>query len=573
MKAIFSYLKPYKWGLFLAALTTGISTFCELLLPMIMSSVLDNGISTGDFNQVQISCLQMLVVALLSVAATLLGAWLTARVVYGFCGDLRRGIFRKVNQMTFEEFGKMGAAALVTRATHDAETVSDMASQLIWTVITIPVLFGGGVALTMSKSLELGLVMLAVLPLIFGIVLLVCKRVLPIWEKSDDYIDKQNDLMRQRLRGIRVIRAFNAEGREHRKMADFIRQMSDSFVRGNIATGLVEPMALLLLNGAMVVMVWAGTVQLTEGASITGADLFAMVQYVGLTTSGVIYGAFALMHFPRVKVAVGRINQVLTAQSMADPVAYEKRSLSGAVRLDKVTFRYEGADEAALEDVDLQIRAGEKVAIIGGTGSGKSSIVSQILGFRTPTSGEVTFDGISAGTLSKKAIRENISAVLQNTTVYSGTIRENLFMGKADASEQELWAALEIAQATDFVRELPKGLDHEITQSGKNLSGGQKQRIGIARAVLKKASLYIFDDSFSALDFLTEARLRRGLAKTLQGASQLLITQRVTSAMHCDRIYVLDRGRVAGSGSHQELLESCSVYKEIYESQTGGGTV
>ncbi|MGM9550275.1 MAG: ABC transporter ATP-binding protein, partial [Faecousia sp.] len=401
-------------------------------------------------------------------------------------------------------------------------------------------------------------------------VLYIGKRIDGIWEISDRYVDRQNEIMRERLRGIRVIRAFNSEKREHERVSEATRIMVDSFIRGNVAMGAISPLATFLLNLAAVLIVYLGGWRMETEAGLTGGDIFAIVQYVSLVSAGVITGAFAIISFPQAKVAAKRIGQVLHAGGMADPIARQDISLSGEIEFDHVTFRYEGAAEAALKDITLHIQKGQKAAVIGGTGAGKSTLVSMLLGFRMPTSGEVRLDGISTEKLSRRTMRDNISCVLQNATIYSGTVRENVRMGRLDASDGEIRSALETAQAGEFVNAYDDGIGHAIRQSGKNLSGGQKQRLSIARALLKNAPIYIFDDSFSALDFLTEAKLRTALNQRLAGKTQIIITQRVTSAMHCDVIFVMDGGALVGCGTHGQLLERCGVYREIYASQTGG---
>lgn len=571
MKQMLKYLKPYRGGLVLAMLVVTVSTFCDLLLPTIMSDILNEGVYQKDFSYIVQCCLRMLLVSFVGLATVLAGSWISTRVVSGFCADVRTKVFEKVNKMSFEEFGQLGTAALVTRATHDVETVSWVAAELSGTVVTIPVLFFGGVILAMRKDLWLSLLLLAFVPLIFAVVLLVGKRIMPLWVKSDDYIDKQNALMRQRLRGIRVIRAFAAEDHEHEKIADATRVMAQTIIDCNVSMGLITPVASFLLNLAALLIVYFGGWRMENGSGLTGGDIFAIVQYVSLVSSGVIMGAFAIIMFPHAKVAADRIGQVLHAEGMADPVARQELTLSGDIVFENVSFSYEGAAEKALRDISFHIPKGQKVAVIGGTGAGKSTLVSMLLGFRMPTEGRVLLDGMSTEKLSRHTMRSNMSCVLQNTSIYSGTVRQNILMGKQNATDEEIWQALEIAQAADFVRELPEGLDHVIKQSGKNLSGGQKQRLSIARAVLKNAPIFIFDDSFSALDFLTEARLRSALAEHIAGKTQIIITQRVSSAMHCDCVYVMDKGRLVGRGTHAQLLESCDVYREIHASQTGGG--
>ncbi|MDD6200540.1 MAG: ABC transporter ATP-binding protein [Firmicutes bacterium] len=570
MKEMLKYLKPYRVGLLLATLAVTVSTVCDLMLPTIMSDILNRGVYQRDLPYILRCCGWMLAVALVGLGAVLWGSKLSNEVVASFCADVRGVVFRKVNRMSFEEFGKLGTAALVTRATHDVQTVSWIASELCGTVITIPVLFFGGVVLAMRKDVTLSLTMLAFVPVILLLVVALGKRIEPLWEKSDAYIDRQNDIMRERLRGIRVIRAFGAEDKEHERVADATRTMAEYIIRANVAMGLITPVATLLLNLAAVLIVYLGAARMEAGSGLTGGDVFAIVQYVSLVSSGVIMGAFTIIMFPQARVAADRIGQILNAEGMADPVERQDMTFTGDIVFDHVSFRYEGAAESALKDISLHIRSGQTVSVIGGTGSGKSTLVSMLLGFRTPTAGQVRMDGIPTTRLSRHTMRENISCVLQNTSIYSGTVRENIRMGRQNATDEEMREALRVAQALDFVEGFPDGLDHEIRQSGKNLSGGQKQRLSIARAVLKDAPIYLFDDSFSALDFLTEARLRAALSEKIGGKTRIVITQRVTSAMHSDCIFVMDQGALVDSGTHRELLERCGVYREIYASQTGG---
>ncbi len=570
MKEMFRYLKPYWKGLVGSTAAIAVGTVCDLLLPTIMSEILNNGVYLKDLDYIVKCCALMFIVALVGLAAVLIGSKISCGVVAGFCADVRSVVFRKVNSMSFEEFGNLGTAALVTRATHDVDTVSWIASEMSGTVVTIPVLFFGGVVLAMMKDISLSLIMLAFVPVILIVVVAIGKKIVPLWTKSDEYIDIQNGIMRERLRGIRVIRAFNAEEKEHDRISKATHIMAENIIKGNVAMGVITPLATFLLNLAAVLVVYLGGVRMETGADLTGGDVFAIVQYVSLVSSGVIMGAFTIIMFPHAKVAADRISQVLRAKGMADPIARQDLTLEGDIQFDHVSFRYEGAAESALKDVNFHIKPGQKVSVIGGTGAGKSTLVSMLLGFRMPTEGQVRLDGIPTAKLSRHTMRQNISCVLQNATIYSGTIRENVRMGGQDAADEQIFEALEIAQAGEFVNSYADGMDHEIKQSGKNLSGGQKQRLSIARAVLKNAPIYIFDDSFSALDFLTEANLRRALEEKINGRTQIVITQRVTSAMHSDCIFVMDKGALVDAGTHEQLLKRCKVYTEIYASQTGG---
>ena len=570
MKKIFAYLKPYRGGLLLGMLLMAISTVCELLLPDIMSDILNTGVYNADLSYIFRCCAKMLAVALVSLGSVLGGWFISSRVVAGFCADLRQGVFRKVNTMRFEDISRMGSSALLTRSTHDVGTLSWVASMLSGSIITIPVLFIGGVVLALGKDAVLSLVLLLFIPLVFAAVVKIGKKIEPLWETSDKYMDKQNDIVRERLHGIRVIRAFNSEPREHKRIEDATQVMAENIIRANVSMGVISPLSIALMNMAVVLIVYLGGFRMERGiSSASGGDIFAVIQYITLIMNGVVMAAFSIVMYPHAKVAAKRIGEVLDVESPAEPVE-EALHFSGDIRLENLSFGYEGAPENAVSDISLHIRPGQQVAVIGGTGSGKSTLVQLLMGFRRPSAGHIFFDGRDSVSISPKTIRENISCVLQKAAIYSGSIRKNIAMGKPGATDEELLAAAEIAQMGDYLASLPEGLDHELTQSGKNLSGGQKQRICIARAVLKNAPIYIFDDSFSALDFLTEARLRKALSERTAGKTRIVITQRVSSAMSCDCIFVMDKGRLVDAGSHQELLERCKIYQEIYVSQTGG---
>ena len=571
MKKIIPFLKPYRAQLLLAVLLSAASTLCELLLPTIMSDILDKGVYLADLSYILRCCGRMLIVALISLGTVLGGAYLSAQVVAGFCTDLRETVFNRVNNMSFEEFSSIGTSALLSRATHDIGNLSWVASMLSGSVVTIPVLFLGGVLLAMRKDAVLALIMLVFVPVVFVIVTVIGRKIEPLWVISDSYVDKQNDIVRERLHGIRVIRAFNSEPREHKRIDEATHVMADNIIHANVSMGLVSPLTIALMNMAAVLIVWIGGWRMENGLSgVSGGDIFAIVQYVALTMNGVVMAAFMIVMLPHAKVAAGRIGVVLNSEDIADPNPEEALELKGDIEFKHVSFCYDGASVPAVEDVSLHIRAGEKVAVLGGTGSGKSTLVQLLMSFRLPTSGKIYFDGRDAATINRKTIRDNMSCVLQRPAIYSGSIRRNIEMGRPGASEAEIEEAVGIAQMADYVDSLPDGLEHMLEQSGKNLSGGQKQRICIARAILKNAPIFIFDDSFSALDFMTEARLRARLGEKIQGRTQIVITQRISSAMSSDCIFVMDGGRLVDAGRHEELLERCRIYREIYVSQTGG---
>ncbi len=571
MKRIIPYLKPYMGKLLLATLLICISTLCDLLLPTLMSDILNNGIRSGDTELLFLRCGEMLLVAGVSLAGIILGSRLSSWVVAHFCADLRADIFQKVNRLSFEEFGSLGTAALVTRSTHDVDTVSWIASMLAGTVATIPMLFIGGVVLSMQKDIMLSLLLMVFIPIIVFVVIRVGKKVLPLWDQSDLYIDKQNAIMRERLRGIRVIRAFNSEGREHERIADATHVMAENIIKGNVSMGILTPLSMLLLNLCIVLIVYIGGWRMEQSSgALSAGDIFAIIQYITMVMNGVMMASFAVVMYPHAQVAAGRIGQVFDARGSGDSRKGLETEVQGEIRFENVSFSY-GGTEDAVSKVSLCIHRGQKVSIIGGTGSGKSTLISLLLGFRSPSEGQVLIDGIPTTELSKHSLRNGISTVLQGSAIYSGTIGENIRMGNPDATEEEILEAVQIAQLSDYLATCEDGLDYEIKQAGKNLSGGQRQRLSIARAIVKKAAVYVFDDSFSALDFLTEKNLRTALNQKLQGCTQIVVTQRITSAMSSDCIFVMDQGKLVDFGKHQQLLERCQIYREIYASQTGGG--
>ena len=590
MRKLLSYLKPYRGKIALATLLMAISAVCDLLLPTLMSNVLDKGVygaaETDTFPYILKIAGLMLATSLVSLASVAGGYWVVYHVISGYTWSLRSTLFRKVHTMTLAEVGRIGTSNLVTRSTHDVGTLNWVVSMLCGNMVIIPLMFLGAVFLCMRKDFRLSLIILCAVPFLIALVLFMSKKIAHLWEVSDEYCDKQNDLVRERLRGVRVIRAFDREQYAHRRVTEATRVMSDNIIRANVHMSIIDPLAAFVLNLAALLLVYLGGVRMERGSGLTAGDIFAMVQYVSIMLGAIISVSFAIVMLPHARVAAKRLSQVTESTGLEDDKPAQGLRFTGRIDLEHLSFTYPGSSLPALSDVDLHIKAGEWVSVIGGTGSGKTTLAELLLAFRKPTEGTLRF-GVGAASgrppeadaselrdaadISPKDVRANISCSLQKSMLYAGTVAENLRMGKPDATDEELWAALELAQVADFIREQPAGLSFKLEQAGTNVSGGQKQRLAIARAFLKDAPIYIFDDSFSALDFLTEARVRKAMNEKLAGKTRIVITQRVVSAMHCDRIFVLADGVLVGAGTHAELLERCPIYREIYLSQTGGG--
>ena len=577
MRKLLIYLKPYRAKIALATFLMAVSAVCDLLLPTLMADVLDKGVygaaEADTLGYILKTAGWMLGISLISLASVAGGYWVVYHVVAGYTWSLRSALFRKVHTMTLEEVGRIGTSNLVTRSTHDVGSLNEVISMLCGSILIIPLMLLGGVILCMRKDVFLSLIILCTVPLLICAGMLMSKKIEHLWEVADEYCDKQNDLVRERLRGIRVIRAFDRERKAHEKITDATHVMADNLIRANVSMEIIDPAAAFVLNTVALLIVFLGGIRMERGSGLTAGDIFAIIQYINIILGAIVSVSYDIVMLPHVRVAVRRLSQVTESSGLEDGRPAEGLQFSGAIDLDHASFTYPDSQLPALSDIDLHIRAGEWVSVIGGTGSGKTTLAELLLAFRAPTVGTLRFDGRDAAKLSPKDIRANISCSLQKSMLYAGTVADNLRMGKPDAADEELWAALELAQIADFIREQPEGLEFRLEQAGTNVSGGQKQRLAIARAILKEAPIYIFDDSFSALDFLTEAKVRTALNEKLSGRTRIVITQRVVSAMHSDRIFVLSDGAVAGAGTHEELLENCPIYREIYLSQTGGDIV
>lgn len=566
-------LKPDAGRIVLVVFLTLITSAASLALPYLMSYIVEYGIG-GQNMTVTLACSGiMLGVSIMGLVVGILSYKISAGVVSRYSKTLREVIFKKVNTLNPDQLNHWGTGALITRSTNDIWLLEECASMLMQGVISIPILVLGGSALAFLADPWLALIMFTFVPVVVTVLYFVVRRIMPLWEKSDEYIDKQNSIIRERLTGIRVIRAFNREDRECDRANEATLVMAKNIIKANVNMGLLTPVIMLGLNLVTILILYVGAKLMQGGKSaVTGADIIAIVQYVALVMNGIMMFAMMLAFLPKVAVNSRRINEILETEVQKEPDDENLPAFSGAIKFSHVDFKYEGASENALSDVSFDIAPGEKVAFIGGTGSGKSSIVKLIMKFFNPTSGEISYDGKSVSEISGKRVRNNVTCVLQNATIFSGTIGSNVRMSAADASDEQVYDALKIAELKGFVENLETGLDYEILSGGSNLSGGQKQRLSIARAMLKKGSIYLFDDSFSALDFLTEAHVKENLDKTLSGKTKIVMTQRASTAASADKIFVLDEGRIVGRGTHKDLLSSCRQYREIYESQTGQKT-
>ena len=566
-KYLFGYYGRYKFKTFIIAALCIVSTLCSLATPALMSGIVDGGIKNGDFGTVLSFCLIMLAVAAVALFSAVWSAKVNASLANLVARDIRDDLFEKVNSLSFEEFSSIGTSSLLTRATEDVSNLQS-AGGLINTVVSVPLLLIGGLVASFIADTVLALVLLCVIPPVCLIVFLLVGKMGKLWENADEYCDAQNKLVRERLYGIRVIRAFDKEEKEHSRITSATDNMAKNLVRANLFSGLITPICSCLLSLATVALVCVGYKRAADG--IVGAGkVIAVTQYVALISAALLTTFWTIAWLPQLRVCAGRIGEVLALDGIKS--SDEKpEELVGDLVLKGVSFRYPGARENSLEDVDMTFSEGKTVGIIGGTGSGKTTLVRLLLGFYPVANGDITLGGKSYSALSGESVRANVSCAMQKSMIFEGTIRDNIGISRDGATDDDIYAAAQDAMMADFVDSHKEGLDYALTQSGANISGGQKQRINIARTILKKASVYVFDDSFSALDLLTEKNLRLRLNERLKGKTRVIITQRVSTARRCDYIYVLDGGKVVGGGNHEYLIGNCATYREIYRSQTGG---
>lgn len=568
MKKILEFIKPYRKQLLVGFALLGVMTVTSLILPYLMSEIVDSGIRNSDMATIYRYGGLMLLAAALGLTLSVISSKINARVGTYVTGDLRKAVFFKINALSLSEFDKKGTAEFLTRSTEDTWILQEIVTSIGSVVVQMPILFIGGVVLTFARNAWLSLIIFTVVPIIIAVVYVIGKKVGPLYRRSEEFIDAQNRIVRERLSGIRVIRAFDSENYEHDRMKDATEKMTKNIIRSNVMGNMINPVSVFLFNLATVIIMFVGAQVVGYNSAFSAGDLIAVVQYVTLIANAIMIITFVLIFLPRAKVCLGRISEVFSLRD-EELTEYSGERLSGDVVFRNVTFRYYEDGKPAVSNLSFDIKEGETVAIIGGTGAGKSTVLRLLLGFYPVSEGEITLGGMSYREISPRVARENVSAALQKATVFMGTIGDNVRLGKSDATEEEMKAVAEVAQIYDFIKSKEEGFGYELNQNGMNLSGGQRQRLNIARAIIKPASVYVFDDSFSALDFLTEANLRRALNRYLEGKTQIIITQRAATAMRCDKIYVLDDGEQVGSGTHDELMQSCSVYREIYDSQLG----
>ncbi len=569
-KLLVRYLSRYRWLLLLIVVLQFASVMASLTLPDINADIINKGIATGDIDYIWHRGGVMLLVSLGQIVTSVAATYFAARMAMSVGRDIRADVFAKVNSFSEREVSTFGAGSLITRNTNDVQQVQMLAMMGATMFVTAPLLAIGGIIYAIRTDVGLSWLIAVSVPTILVIALIIIGKMVPLFRKNQRMIDRINRIMREQLTGVRVVRAFVREPiEEHR----FREANTDLMVVGrNIGSlfVLMFPLFMLVLNVTIVAVIWFGGIEINAGNAEIGT-IFAFMQYIGQIMMGVIMSSFMAMMIPRAAVSAERVGEVLESnEALARPEnGVIDFAATGSVEFAGVEFTYPGAEAPVLSDVSFRIEKGQTLAIVGSTGAGKSTLVSLIPRLFDVTSGAVQVGGVDVREADLDALWGTIGLVPQRPFLFTGTVASNLRFGREDATDEDLWHALEIAQGSDFVAQMPEGLESRISQGGTNVSGGQRQRLAIARAIVHQPDILVFDDSFSALDLTTDARLRQALWRELPGVTKIVVAQRISTITDADHILVLEGGRVVGLGTHEELLVDSPTYREIVESQLG----
>lgn len=573
MKKLFIYLKDYKKETVLGPLFKLLEASFELIVPLVVAAIIDVGIANGDKGYIWKMCGVMVLLGVVGLASSITAQYFAAKAATGFATKLRHALFEKIQSLSFSEIDKIGTSTMITRMTSDINQLQSGVNMVLRLFLRSPFIVFGAMIMAFTIDVKAALVFVVTIPLLSFVVFGIMAISIPLYRKVQGALDKILSITRENLIGVRVIRAF---GKESSEIAEF-RQNNENFTTMQMKVGrisaLMNPVTYIIINFGIIVLVWVGAVRVNNG-NITQGEVVALYNYMSQILVELIKLANLIVTLTKAVACGSRIEQVLEMESsLKEPVKGKVQKTekfshnTPKVVFEQVGMAYQGAGEEALSDISFCVNAGETIGIIGGTGSGKTSLVHLIPRFYDVSRGKVLVDGRNVTEYSLKELRQKVGIVMQKSVLFKGSIRDNICWGKKDATEKEIWKALEIAQAKEIVNNKPEGLETQVSQGAKNLSGGQKQRLSIARAIVKQPEILILDDSASALDYATDAKLRKAIADLKKTMTVFIVSQRASSIMHADKIIVLDDGKIVGMGTHEELKKNCEVYQEIYYSQ------
>ena len=568
MLKLFRHFKPYLASIIAIFILVFLQTQSDLYLPSLMSDIINKGVMNGDTSYIWQTGGWMLLIAGAGTLCSLVAGFLSARSAMGFGRDVRNKVFRRVESFSLHEFDKIGTATLITRTTNDITQIQTVAVLILRMMVMAPMLMIGGIIRALDEDRQMTWILVVAMPILIVTIAFIGSKGFPLFKLMQVKIDRINLVLREKLSGIRVIRAFNRVSHEAERFERANADLTDNAIRVNKIMAFLMPVLMLVMNLTQLAILWFGIIRIDEGNMQIGS-LMAFMQYAMQILFSMLMLTMLFIMVPRASAASIRVNEILeTEPGISDPETEVACSLDrGYVAFENVSFRYYGAEQPALSGISFTAKPGEVTAIVGSTGSGKTTLVNLLPRFYDVEDGRVLVDGQDVRTMTQECLRRKIGFVPQMALLFSGSIAENIRVGKPDATDEEVRRSAEIAQADEFIRAMDGGYEHAVSQGGTNVSGGQKQRLSIARALVRRPEIYIFDDSFSALDFKTDAKLRAALKKEIAEATVLIVAQRVGTVMDADRIIVLDEGRIVGIGTHRSLLSSCPVYQEIVSSQ------
>lgn len=570
MKKTLQCLKPFAPMIILGIILTFTQSMLSLYLPNLMSSIVNNGIVGQDLDEVFRYGRYMLYVTLGFMACAISATFVASRVSAGFAKKLRNAIYSKVQKFSLSEYKKISTSSLITRTTNDVTQVQQLTLMSMRMMVQAPLMCIGGIIMALSKNKQLSFLFVIVIPLLLVAIILLAKKILPLFTKLQKLTDRINQVIREKLTGVRVIRAFATQGYERKRYDKANKDIYEVSLKASYRMAILMPVVMFVINMSSVAVVWFGSHLVGDGAMQIG-DMMAFMQYAIQVLFSILAVTMLFVMIPRAMVSVKRINEVLDTESVikekTEFVPKEKFTKPGEIEFINATFKYLDGDEPVLSDMNFKIEKGQTVAILGGTGSGKTSLLSLIMRFYDITSGTIKVGGVDIKDIPLEQLRDMMGYVPQKSVLFSGTIESNIKYGKQDATEEEMIRAAKISQSYDFINSLDEKFNAPVAQGGTNFSGGQKQRLSIARAIVKNPDIYLFDDSFSALDFQTDKKLREALAENVSGATVVIVAQRVSTVLNADKILFIDEGKIIAQGTHKELYNSCEEYREVVLSQ------
>ena len=568
MLKLLRFLKPYRWLLVLVVTLATLQASANLYLPTLMSDIVNKGIAGFDTGYIWRTGGLMALVAIAGTICTLIGTYFASQVAGGMSKLLRREIFDKVQRFSLHEFDTVSTASLITRTTNDTTQIQQVMVMILSMLITAPITLVVGIIMALKQDVWLSWILVAIMPILIGVIVILLIKAVPLFSVIQVKLDKLNLILDENLTGVRVVRAFNRIRHEEDRFDIANHDVTNVAIKVNQLVALMMPTMMFMINLSSVAIIWFGSVRVGGGHLEIGS-MFAFLQYAAQILFSLLMVALLFIMVPRAEASAKRINEVLDMEpEIVDPKKSQApRKRLGVVDFRGVSFSYLGAEKPALNKISFVARPGEITAIIGGTGSGKSTLVNLIPRFYDVSEGEILIDGVDTREMSQADLRAKIGFVPQKAVLFSGTIRDNILYGKADATDAEVQHAANIAQASEFIGKMEKGLESPIAQGGTNVSGGQMQRLSIARALVRKSEICVFDDTFSALDFKTDAKLRTALKNETKNSTVIIVAQRVSTVLDADQIIVLEDGMIAGIGKHKELMKTCEVYRGIVSSQ------